>query len=164
MEGLRLAQPGLGALAVILGLMAGCTAPPSVPSTPPPAEPVVVEAKPATISGTEESSTMFDNFTAYVAAVDGEPVPAGREGWNTPLAIKSGPRRLTLAFVRGAFTAKADVQLMARPDAAYQVKFASDAQIFGKSSYCEFWIIDTATGEKALAPTRAPLAKVEQAK
>ena len=107
---------------------------------------------------------MFDNFTVYVSAVDGHEVAAGRTGWNDPLTIKAGPRRLTLTFVRGSFTAKTDVQLPVRPAAVYQVKFGTDAQIFGKSSYCEFWIVDAATGEKVIGPTRAPLTKIEQAK
>jgi len=106
---------------------------------------------------------MFDNFTAYVTAIDGKTVAAGRTGWNVPLPLPAGPRRLTVAFARGQFAAQADMQFFARPEAIYQLKFATDAQIFGKSSYCEFWIVDTATGEKVLAPTRVPLTKLEAA-
>jgi hypothetical protein len=122
-----------------------------------------VTAKPASITGSEETSTMFDNFTAFVAAVDGRPVAAGRAGWNSALSLPAGPRRLTVTFIRGAFTAQADVQIQARSGATYQLKFATDAQIFGKSSYCEFSIVDTVTGEKVLAPTRVPLTKLESA-
>ena len=104
---------------------------------------------------------MFDNFTAYVGAVDGRTVAAGREGWNSALPLPAGPRRLTVNFIRGTFTAQADLQFQARPEAVYQLKFATDAQIFGKNSYCEFWIVDTATGENVVAPTRVPLAKQE---
>lgn len=180
----RPAAPALGALAALL-LLAGCTTPVETPgaaptppatgsessdvkpspgskATPKPA-PVVV-AKPASITGSEESSTMFDNFTAYVAAVDGHPVAAERTGWNVPLVLPAGPRRLTVAFIRGVFTARTEVQLQARPEASYQLKFATDAQLFGKNSYCEFWIEDKATGEKVLAPTRVPLTKLETGK
>jgi hypothetical protein len=129
------------------------------------AKPVpVVVAKPALITGSEESSTMFDNFTAFVTAIDGRPVTAGRAGWNSPLALPAGPHRVTVAFIRGQFTAQTDVQLQARPAAVYQLKFATDAQIFGKSSYCEFSIVETATGENVLVPTRVPLTKLETAK
>jgi hypothetical protein len=124
----------------------------------------VAAAKPAAITGSEESSTMFDNFTAYVAAVDGRPVAAGRAGWNSPLGLLPGQHRLTVTFIRGAFTAQTDLQIRARSGANYQLKFATDAQIFGKSSYCEFSIVETATGENALAPTRVPLTKLEAAK
>ena len=129
------------------------------------AKPVpVVATKPASIRGSEESSTMFDNFTAYVAAIDGRPVAAGRAGWSNPLALPAGPRRLTVTFIRGAFTAETDVNIQAKSGAIYQLKFATDAQIFGKSSYCEFSIVETATGENVLAPTRVPLTKLETAK
>jgi hypothetical protein len=175
----RPAAPIVGALAALLLLGAGCTTPTSPATEPrsgpsatltgsnepapaPKPAPVVV-AKPATITGSEETSTMFDNFTAYVAAIDGRPVEAGRAGWNTPLTLPAGPRRLSVAFMRGVFTAQADITFDARPEAIYQLKFATDAQIFGKSSYCEFWLIDTATGEKVVAPTRVPLTKVEPA-
>jgi len=107
---------------------------------------------------------MFDNFTAYITAIDGQPVEAGRAGWNTPLTLPAGPRRLAVSFVRGVFTAKADVQFTARPEAVYQLKFSTDAQVFGKNSYCEFWVIDTATGDKAVPATRVPLTKLETAK
>jgi hypothetical protein len=122
-----------------------------------------VVAKPASIRGSEESSTMFDNFTAFVAAVDGRPVAAGRAGWSNPLALPAGPRRLTVTFIRGAFTAQTDLNFQARSGAIYELKFATDAQIFGKSSYCEFSIVETATGENVIGPTRVPLTKLEPA-
>lgn len=147
----------LGALAVIL-LLAGC----ATSGGPGTAAAPVAELKPATIIGSEETSTMFDNFTAYVLAIDGQVVTAGRSGWNQPLAIKAGPHRLTIAFIRGIFTAQTDVQISAQPEAVYQLKFATDAQLFGKNSYCEFWIEDAATKQKALEPRRVPLARVEK--
>jgi outer membrane biosynthesis protein TonB len=143
---------------------AATTAPEPMPAPEPVAAPKpvpVVTAKPASITGSEESSTMFDNFTAYITAVDGQSVKAGRSGWNTALPLAAGPRRLAVAFMRGVFTAQADLTFTARPAAAYQLKFATDAQIFGKSSYCEFWIVDARTGEKVIEPTRVPLTKVE---
>ena len=174
----RQIAPGLGALAAMLLLFAGCASPadsgagpsapvtgPATPAKPAPAKPVpVVEAKPASITGSEESSTMFDNFTAYVSAIDGQAVTAGRAGWKTPLTLKAGQRTLSVAFIRGVFTAHTDVRLTARSEAVYQLKFATDAQVFGKNSYCEFWIEDVATNEKVLAPTRVPLAKIEPVK
>jgi len=139
-------------------------APPTPAPLPKPTPPPVVVAKPATIIGSEESSTMFDNFTAYITASDGQRVSAGRVGWNTALALSAGAHRLTVAFVRGVFSAQTVVQLQARSERAYELKFATDAQVFGKSSYCEFWIVDSATGETVLAPTRVPLTKIETGK
>lgn len=107
---------------------------------------------------------MLDNFTAFVAAVDGVPVVTGRAGWNTALSLKAGPRRLSVAFARGVFAAQAELQFTARSEAVYQLKFTSDAQLFGKSSFCEFWVVDTATGEQVGPRVRASLTKTETAK
>ncbi|MES1167575.1 MAG: hypothetical protein ABUL61_00255, partial [Oleiharenicola lentus] len=70
--------------------------------------------------------------------------------------------RLKVGFIRGVFFATADVQIHARSGARYMLKFDSDAHVFGKNSYCEFWIEDTVTGEKVLNPTRVPLSRAEQ--
>jgi hypothetical protein len=100
---------------------------------------------------------MLDDFTVYVIAIDGVPVAAGRAGWSTPLPLKAGQRRLTLGFTRGVFAATADITLHAASEAAYQVRFATDAQFLGKNSYCEFWIADTATGQPVTERVRAEL-------
>ena len=107
---------------------------------------------------------MFDNFTAYVSAIDGRTVPAGRAGWSTPLALSVGPHRLTVIFIRGQFIAQTELYIQTRSGVAYQVKFATDAQVFGKSSYCEFSIVEMATGAEVLPPTRVPLTKLDGAK
>lgn len=163
----RLSTLRLAGLAAAFLILAGCATPSSAPEpsapTAPEAPAPVPAAKPATIVGSEESSMMFDNFTAFVAAIDNKPVTEGRAGWNVPLALEPGQRLLTVMFVRGVFTAHADIPLQARSEAVYQVKFASDAQLFGQSTYCEFWIIDSATGEKVGGPIRAQLTRVQPA-
>jgi hypothetical protein len=106
---------------------------------------------------------MLDSLTAYVAMVDGIPITAGRDGWDTPLTIKPGVRRLSVGFIRGVFTAKTDLQFIARSEGSYQVKFGTDAQLFGKNSYCEFWIVDTTTGQNATDRKRVPLTRLEAA-
>ncbi len=139
-------------------LLAGCTATKPTPIAPVPPTPApVIELPPASITGSEEKSAMLDNFTVYVAAIDGVPVAVGRVGWSTSLPLKAGPRRLALGFTRGVFAATAEISLNAASATAYQVRFATDAQFLGKSSYCEFWIVDTATGQPATERVRAEL-------
>lgn len=157
--------------APLLGLLFGaCTTtaptPPAPPPTPPtpPAAPVVIELPPASITGSEETSTLFDNFTAFVSAIDGVPVTSGRAGWSTSLPLKAGQRRLTLAFNRGVFAAQTEIMFIAASETAYQVKFATDAQLMGKNSYCEFWIVNAATDEAVTARVRAPLTRIEAGK
>jgi hypothetical protein len=149
--------PSLFCLAVIL--VAGCsTAPHGViipPATAAQPEPVRF----AHVRGSEESSMLLDNFTAYVAAVDGQPVSAGRKGWATPLEIRSGRRSLTVEFVRGVFSSRADLPLEAAPDANYEVRFTTDAQLFGRNSFCDFWIVDLGTGATVTAVAKAQVTK-----
>jgi hypothetical protein len=144
--------------------------PPSSPVVAPPAPAVIAPPPPladvpaATIVGSEESSTMLDNFTAFVAEIDGVPVAAGREGWNKPLLLKPGLRHLTLGFRRGVFSSQAIVELNVESRASYQVHFTSDAELFGKNSYCEFWIVNVATNQPASTRVRSGLTRIEPQK
>jgi hypothetical protein len=155
-------------LACMALLLAGCattgpTPPTSVgPTTEPASTPAmapVMAPTPASVRGCEETSTMLDNFTVHVAAVDGVPLTAGREGWNTASPLPPGPRQLTLVFTRGVFSARADVTLVAVSGANYEARFATDAQLFGRNSFCEFWLIDSATREPVTTRVRVPLVR-----
>jgi hypothetical protein len=141
-------------------LLAGCvTTAPTPPAAATPAP--VAELPPASITGFEEASAVLDNFTVFVSAIDGVPVEAGRTGWKAALPLKAGLRRLTLTFNRGVFVAQAEVELAAASDAAYQVRFATDAQFLGGNTYCDFWIVDTSTGQPVTSRLRAPLKRIE---
>lgn len=102
---------------------------------------------------------LLDNFTAYVAAIDGQPTSEGRKGWAGPIEIRAGRRVLTAEFVRGVFTSRAELAFEAAPDANYEVRFTTDAQLFGHNSFCDFWIVDLATGLKVTAVTKAPVTR-----
>jgi hypothetical protein len=154
-------------------LLAGCTttttppAPdraastPTVPARPaaPPAAPA--DTRPATLKGSEESSTLLDNFTAFIRAIDGQPVAAGRKGWDQALSLAPGSRRVSVEFMRGSFYARTELNFDAKPGAAYELRQANDAQVYGEHSFCEFWIVDLATGEKVGTPKRVALEKVK---
>jgi hypothetical protein len=156
---------------LVLLLLTACTttaptpAGPAAPATgsapTPPAAAVVTDTRPATIKGSEETSTLLDNFTAFITAVDGEKIAAGRKGLNQPVSLPPGRRKLAVEFIRGAFFARTELTLEAKPGAAYELRHASDAQVYGEHTFCEFWIIDLATGEKAAAPKRVELGKAK---
>ena len=166
--------PALSLTAALL--LAGCANGPQVPPKPPAAlpapaptpgpAPTAVPApeivRTATILGSEESSMLLDNFTAFVAAVDGKLVPAGRKGWETPLVIRAGARRLTVEFNRGAFVARAELEFTARAEAAYVLKYDCDAQVYGKHTYCDFWISEYATGERVTPVRRAAITSLKK--
>jgi hypothetical protein len=143
------------AASLLVLFSAGCTTLPEIRRGAPFEEP----AGQATIKGSEESSALLDNFTAYISAVDDRLVPAGRAGWNTPLELKAGRRILSVEFKRGVFSAKAKLELLAAAHAGYQLEYKTDAQLFGKNSFCDFWVVDAATGQAVTAVIRAAVEK-----
>ena len=170
----------LPAVALATLLVGGCsTAPTSVAIKSPPAAPTLpaasvipaartdlppaapVDARPASIKGSEESSTLLDNFTAFVVAVDDQPVAAGRKGWSQPFSLAPGQHRLTVEFNRGSFFARTDLTLDAKPGARYELRQANDAQVYGQHAFCEFWIVDQSTGQPVVAPKRVALDKLK---
>lgn len=113
----------------------------------------------ATIKGSEESSVMLDNFTAFIVAVDRKPVAAGRAGWNTPLELKAGRRELTVEFRRGVFSARTQLVMQAAANASYELKFTTDAELFGKNSFCDFWVVNLTTGQPITGVMKAAIVK-----
>lgn len=103
---------------------------------------------------------MLDNFTAFVCTVDGKKIAAGRNGWNLPLGIDAGHRILEVEFNRGVFVARAELELEAAPNAHYELKFATDAQLFGNNSYCNFWVIDATTGQTVTSIKKTSVEKM----
>jgi hypothetical protein len=151
-------------LATALALLAGCSTvpPPSPARAPETAAPAAPPPPPATLVGSQESSALLDNFTAYVIAVDGRAIPGGRKAWDRPFALTPGPHRITVGFIRGVFVARADLNLTAAPATRYELRYASDAQVYGRHSYCDFWIVDAGSGRTVVPATRAVLAHSER--
>ncbi len=153
-------------------VLAGCATPPApsggvtpvaTPTAPPAPAPVPakIELPPASIHGSQETSTLLDNFTAFITAVDGQAVVNGRKGWDLSLPLTPGKHRLAVEFNRGVFLARAELELVAQPGASYELRHTSDAQVYGQHTYCEFWIADLATGERASAIKRTGLSNMK---
>jgi hypothetical protein len=138
-------------------VVAGCAAP--VRPIPQELQFVQADATPesSTIVGSQEDSSWADNFTAFILAVDGKRVMAGRKGWNEPLRISKGDHRITATFMRGVYTASANVQLNAMAGAAYELKYVTDVGLDGNNTYCDFWIADSSTGKPVTEIVRGPV-------
>ncbi len=142
------------------------TPPPAVANThESPVEPVAPIAPPvvasrATIKGSQEASILLDNFTAFVASIDGRKNTAGRNGWDSPFVIDAGHRVIEAEFNRGVFMARTTLVLEAKANAQYALKYATDAELFGHTSYCNFWVVDLATGQTVTAVEKASVEKI----
>jgi hypothetical protein len=126
-------------------------------------QPPVPKVQYARIVGTQESSILFDNFTAFITAIDGRKIAVGRDGWNVPLEIETGHRTLNVEFNRGVFLAKGRLEFDAVANAHYELKFKTDAEVFGNNSYCNFWVIDTATGKTVSMISKDSVEKIAEA-
>jgi hypothetical protein len=132
----------------------------STPAAPATSNPPAAVALRATIKGSQEASILLDNFTVFVASIDGRKIPAGRNGWDTPLWIDVGHRVIEAEFNRGVFMARTKLTLAAKAQAHYALKYATDAELFGHNSYCNFWIVDLATGQAVTAVEKASVEKI----
>lgn len=150
-----IAAVSLAAIAVVL------TACGSAPTLPPELQyqPPLSTSEVATIRGSEEDVPLLDGFTAYVLAIDGKRVMAGRAGWRTPLSIASGRRRVAVAFQRGVFNAQSELVLEASSGAAYEIRYSTDVRLYGTNSYCDFWVVDLATGKAVTEVRRAYISR-----
>ena len=116
----------------------------------------------ATITGSQEASILLDNFTAFVASIDGKKVPLGRKGWDFPLAIEAGHRVLGVEFNRGVFLSRATLEFDAAANARYELKYNTDAELFGHNSFCNFWIVDASTGKAVSTIMKASVEKASE--
>jgi len=130
---------------------------PSIAPTPPPTKPSY-----ATIRGSQETSILLDNYTAFIIAVDGRKVAAGRNGWDSVIEIKVGRHILEVEFNRGVFFARTKLELDATAKVNYELKYTTDAELFGHNSYCDFWIVDRATDQAVTAIKKASVEKMPE--
>ena len=143
----KIARSTLGLIAVVL---AGCATNPKVPvdlqyKLPAPGVATAV------ITGSEVSSPLTHNPTAFVLSVDGKIVMAGKKGWNVPLLVEAGVRIIDVQMSRGEFVSHSYLELNAAAGVHYILMFDSDVGLLGNNTYCDFWFVDAATG-RAVTP------------
>jgi hypothetical protein len=100
----------------------------------------------ATIRGSQETVPLLDDYTVYVLGVDGKRVMTGRAGWSSALPLVAGKRRIGVAFQRGVLRAQAEIHVDVEPGRAYEVRYATDVQLYGTNSYVDFWVVDLTSG------------------
>lgn len=132
-------------LLITIVLLGGCATHHHIPPELQYVAPTDQENSLATLVGFNEKRLLIDDLTAFVLAVDGKRVISGRHGWSTPLPLRPGLRTITVAFQRSPLTAQTDLKLKVVASGQYQIQFSTDAFFFRTGSYCDFWIIDTAT-------------------
>jgi hypothetical protein len=135
-------------------MFTGCATAPQIPPELQYSPPSSGEV--ASIVGSEEHvAILFDNYTAFILAIDGKRVMAGRPGWKTPIVLLAGKHTITAEFNRGVFVARADLELDAKTGGRYLLSFTSDGHGMSQHTYCDFWITDTETKKPVTSIIRA---------
>ena len=135
-------------------LVSGCMAP---PPTPGPKwlyyeEPIVSREPVAFLFGRGQPGEVLVPVRAFVFAVDDKRVESGKDRWNVPIPLRPGSRVVSVEINRGSAYARVNLSLNADAGKDYGIRFATD--LGGANSFCDFWIIDAATG--------APVTKVQR--
>jgi hypothetical protein len=136
----------LAGLAGLASLLGGCvTQPVEGRDYIPPAQGT---APVATILGsaTKDSSFFGNDGVAYVRMVDYLNVLNASGGAAQPLPLAPGSHEITCEYSYSVFISRATFKLNARPGAAYQVRFEATKDASNDRRYCDFWIVDTASG------------------
>lgn len=140
------AQIALAVLAGLAALLGGCaTQPVEGRDYIAPAQ----GARPlATIQGSaaKDSSLFSPAETAYVLMVDYLNVLDAANGTDHPLLLAPGVHHISCEYRYSNFLSRATFKLNVLPGAAYQVKFEATADASTDRRYCDFWIVDTASG------------------
>lgn len=146
----------LASVAAIVAI-AGCATP--VPQVPPELQyrPPATAAEAGTIKGSQVDSAWADDFTVFIVGIDGKRVMTGRKGWNTPLPLAAGTRKILVEFNRGVFVANAVLDVPVAAGDALELKHATDAGVYQNNSYCDFWVVDMKSGKAVTDVVRGAL-------
>lgn len=102
----------------------------------------------ATILGStpKDGSFFGGSESAYVLMVDYLNVLNAADGAKQPLSLPPGSHNITCEYRYSNFLSRATFKLNVRPGAAYQIKFEATYDSGNDRRFCDFWIVDTASG------------------
>ncbi|MBS0631657.1 MAG: hypothetical protein JSS11_07060 [Verrucomicrobia bacterium] len=102
----------------------------------------------ATILGaaSKDGSFFGGSESAYVLMVDYLTVLNAAESAGKPLLLEAGSHHITCEYRYSNFVSRATFKLNVAPGAAYQLKYETSADSATDRRFCDFWIVDTASG------------------
>lgn len=141
-------------IAVLAGavLLGACATP--VPPPPPELQyrPPSVEGAASIVGSRTQGSLGRDDWTAFVAAVDGKCVMARRKGWGEALPLAAGQRRLVVEFNHGVFVANTVFDLNVSSGDRYELRFKAGTMLYPLSmlgaaaGHVDFSVVDRTSG------------------
>lgn len=136
---------------ISIALLAGCVTTASVPDELaylPPAAGDVAHIKGSFI---EDSGLFAAKHTGYVLMVDRKFVKDPQLNWSQPLALAPGTREIACEYRQSVFQARATFKVDILPGVNYEVRIAPGTEGDAEQRYCNFSIVNTATGKQVTA-------------
>lgn len=129
--------------------LSGCMSVPQLPEELRYVMPSESEVRVSRIAATmiDDKVPLFDHDNTFVYAIDGKKVMLEKEQWDQPVLVLPGVRDVTLGFEKGAHMLFAKVRLDVAASASYNAKSACKTGFLGNFEYCDFWLVDAATGK-----------------
>jgi len=138
----------LSLLTVIVALLCGCETAPGPAAeggyVPPLAEAGVL----ATITGSRTSGEEFleGEHTGQVLMIDSKLVRDSHDAWSKSIALAPGRHSIVAKYDHAHYMSQAFLTFEAKAGSAYQLAIKNGTEPPDEQRYCEFWIVDLATG------------------
>jgi len=138
-------------------LLVGCATSPQAPSADD-YQPPVAGASVATLKGSRftEGGLFGEEHTGFVYMIDLQSVSGARDHWDQAIALTPGKHAIMAEYRFSNFKARATLALTASAGHSYQLMFK-----YGRDNtpeltlFCNFWMVDWATGETVTPIHRA---------
>lgn len=121
-------------------------------------EPNVQNEPFALIKGYAPPGALYDALyapsTGFIFAVNNRIVNNAADRWNVSVPVKPGKQTVSIQVVRSNRYARGEVVLDVVPFKDYGIRFTTDMGERGGNTFCDMWIIETATGTVASTHTR----------
>ncbi len=102
-----------------------------------------------------ESGVFAARHYGFVLMIDQKFVHHAEDNWQTPIAVSPGRHEIAVEYRQSIFKARTLFKLDARPGATYEVKITPGSKEDSDVRYCDFSLVDTATGKPVLPVSRA---------
>ncbi len=129
-------------------LLAGCATTPEAPSADD-YQPPAAGASVATLKGSRitEGGMFGDVHTGFVNMIDLKSVFNAADHWDQPITLTPGRHAIMAEYHFSNFKARMNLVLTASAGSSYQLMIKTGHESTLESRlYCDFWIVDTATG------------------
>ncbi len=110
--------------------------------------PALGHKMPTSITGSKDSDHGFfqSKPVGYVIMVDGNFIRNARENWDHPIILSAGTHTVVCEYHHSYYQARVTFTLEARAGISYEVRVTPVTEDINNLKYCDFTIVNSATG------------------